>query len=94
MSLDIPYSGGTGERAEGGGLLMYMKDRIAFQVIIWKHANDVECMGLNVLLSPHMSFIVIGLYQPPTSDISLYYHLNAMLKECDQKKEIIWVISI
>jgi exonuclease III len=48
-------------------------------------------MGLNVFLSPHISLTIIGLYRPPTSDISFYDHLNAMFKEHDQKKEIIFM---
>lgn len=70
---------------------MNMKDNFKCNRIIWKHVNDLECMGLNVFLSPHMYLTIMGLYQPPTSDISFYDHLNAMLKECDHKKEIIFM---
>uniref|UniRef100_A0AAR2J957 Reverse transcriptase domain-containing protein n=1 Tax=Pygocentrus nattereri TaxID=42514 RepID=A0AAR2J957_PYGNA len=50
---------------------------------------DIECIGLNVSLSPEMSFIVICLYRPPSSNSLFYEHLYSILKECDEKKELI-----
>ena len=52
-------------------------------------ADDLECIVLKLTLSTQMSFIMIGLYRPRSTKIVFYDKLNALLKECDTKKEII-----
>ena len=47
--------------------------------------NDLECIVLKLNLSPQMSFIVIGMYRPPSTKTVFYDNLNALLKECDTK---------
>jgi len=36
-----------------------------------------------------MSFILIGIYRPPSSKKCFYDKLNAILRECDSKNEVI-----
>lgn len=55
----------------GGGVMFYVKDNTNCHQIQWKHDYELECIGLNVILSPQMSFNLIGLYRPPSSTLAL-----------------------
>lgn len=70
-------------------MLIYMKDSIKCSRIEWSDDVKIECIGLNVSLSPQMSFILIGLYRPPSSNSLFYEQLRSILKSCDSKKELI-----
>ena len=76
-------------RGKGGGLLVYVKNTITCNLIEWSQEIDMECIGLNMSLSPQMSFTVICLYRPPSSNSLFYEHLHNILKQCDVKKELI-----
>lgn len=62
-------------KGKGGGLLVCVKNTIACNLIEWSQDIDMECIGLNMSVSPQMSFIVICLYRPPSSNslIGLYF---------------------
>lgn len=70
----------------GGGVLFYVKDKIVRK--IQSCINDLECVGLKLTLSAQMSFIIIGIYRPPSAK-NVFYKLNSLIKECDTNKEII-----
>ncbi len=46
----------------------------------------LECVGIKIRLSPEMSFAVLVLYRPPTSNIVFFDHLTNILKKCDAKE--------
>lgn len=77
------------DKGKGGGLLIYIKETIRCSLIAWSHVTDIECIGLNISLSPEMSFIVVCLYRPPSANSLFYEQLYRILKECDSKKELI-----
>jgi len=77
----------TGGR--GGGVLMYVKDSIKCERMFFKPAISLEYVALKVVLSQQMSFIIIGLYRPPTANDTFYTELANIIKECDHNKEII-----
>ncbi len=76
-------------KGKGGGLLVYVKNTITCNLIEWPQEIDMEYIGLNMSLSPQMSFIVICLYRPPSTNNIFYEYLHNILKQCDGKKEII-----
>lgn len=82
-------SGKIDLRGRGGGLLFYIKDHIVCKEIQYSVENDIECICLDVILSPQMSFILIGVYRPPSAKSVYLEKLNAMLRECSSKKEVI-----
>lgn len=83
-ALSVPgYNIFRRDRPEGrgGGLMFYFRDNINCRQIQWKHDDVLECIGLNITLSPQMSFSLIGLYRPPSSTLVLFlYQLKSILK--------------
>lgn len=73
----------------GGGLLVYVKDCLKCKLIECPAEIDIECIGLNITISPEMSFTLICLYQPPSSKNTFYDKLKTSLKCCDFKRETI-----
>ncbi len=73
----------------GGGVLIYVKDNIKCERIIFKEAATLEYVALKIILSQQMSFILIGLYRPPSANETFYDQLTDMLKECNHNKELI-----
>ena len=51
--------------------------------------NGLELICLDITLSPHMSFVLIVIYRPPSSNIDFYEKLDNLLKQCNFKKEVI-----
>lgn len=74
--------------SKGGGDLIFVKDRFQCHEVQWS-CNELECIGLNITLSPSMSFSLITLYRPPSSKNTFYEHFENMLKECNFNKEVI-----
>lgn len=72
-----------------GGILVYVKNHLKCEVITWPEEVNLECIGLNVILSPTMSFIVICMYLPQLVKNEVYDQLEIILKNCNPKKEII-----
>lgn len=48
-------------------------------------------MAVKMILSTNMSFTVICIYRPPSSNSMFYEHLRNILKEFDGNKELILV---
>ena len=70
---------------KGGGVMIYVKD--SFQCTQIEAVGDVlECMGIKIRLSPEMSFAVIVLYRPPSTNDLFFNHFTDMLKKCDAKE--------
>lgn len=74
------------DQGRGGGVLIYVKETIKCNQIQLGGSNDLECIGLNVTLSPQMSFIIIGLYRSPSCNNMFYDNLREILKDCDPRK--------
>ena len=73
---------------KGGGVMCYLKDTIRCNVIK-DMARELECLGLNIVLSPEMSLTLIVLYRPPSSNVSFYEQFREMLRQCDFNREVI-----
>lgn len=52
---------------KGGGVLIYVNNDITCKQIDFKNDNSVECVGITVILSPQISFNIVGMYRPPSS---------------------------
>ncbi len=75
--------------AKGSGVMIYVRDTIHCKEIQWQNPNNLECVGLNVILLPQMSYILIVIYRPPSSNISFYDKFKKLLCQCDFRKYII-----
>lgn len=78
------------DRPEGrwGGVMFYVKDSIHCTQIHFSD-NELECIGLNITLSPQMSFTLLGLYRPSDSKAIFFDQLNTILRECNFDKEVL-----
>lgn len=74
-------------KGRGGGLLMYVRDNIRCKQIDLTCVNELECIAITITLSQQMSFNVIGVYRPPSYDVTFYEHFKRLLKLLDTKKE-------
>ncbi len=74
-----------------GGLLMYVKDCIKCKEIEFNTLVDIEYIAITIVLSPCMTFTVVGIYRPPSSSSIFYDHLINLLKGFDRNKEFILV---
>ncbi len=70
----------------GGGLLVYLKNCLKCKLIEWPAEIDIECIGLNITISPEMSFTLICLHRPPSSKNTFYDQLKTVLKYSDFKR--------
>lgn len=68
---------------------MYVRDDIRCEQIDLTCVNEIECIAITITLSQQMSFNVIGVYRPPSSDVTFYEHFKNLLKKLDTKKECI-----
>ncbi len=66
--------------------MIYVKTGIQCNEVAWANCIDLEFIGLNFRLSPQMSFVLIVIYRPPSSNISFYENLKQLLKQCDFNK--------
>jgi len=64
----------------GSGVMIYIRDHFKCQQICWPSNHDLECLGLNVMLSPEMSFIPIVVYRPPSFNNDFIPHLKNCFK--------------
>lgn len=48
--------------------------------IHWSSFKELEFIGLNIILSPQMSFVLIIIYHPPSSNSTFYEKLEKLLK--------------
>lgn len=90
-ALHVPgYNIFRRDRSEGrgGGVMMYIKDHINCHQICWPFDHNLECIGLNIVLSSEMSFVLIVVYRPPSSN-DFYITFKKLLQACDFKTEVI-----
>lgn len=69
--------------------MIYVESGIQCNEIVWPNNTDLECIGLNLILSPQMSFTLMVIYRPPYSNVSFYENLKQVLKLCNFSKEVI-----
>ena len=62
----------------GGGVLLYARNTFKCNEI--KIDTSLECLAVNVVLSPKMNFNVVVLYNPPSHNVSFYHDLGELLK--------------
>ncbi len=74
---------------KGGGVMVYIKSTLQCLKMQWSNCNLLECLGLNVSLSPQMSFVLVVICRPPSADNSFYENFEKLLKESNLGKEII-----
>lgn len=74
---------------KGGGVLIYIKDKFECHTV--KLKTTLECLALNVILSPTMNFNIAVLYNPPSHNISFYDELSIVAKPLDFYKETMWL---
>lgn len=64
---------------KGGGVLVYLRD-IFKCTLVNLDTPGLECLVLNVVLSPKMNFNIITLYIPPKHNVIFYQDLDNLLK--------------
>lgn len=72
---------------KGGGALLYMKKSLSSTAI--ELTTPLECVGVEVRLSPEMSFNVITVYRPPDADQDFYLDFERLIKSVADKETII-----
>lgn len=73
---------------KGGGVLIYIKDKFKCHLI--ELNTPLECLALNVTLSPSMNFNISVLYNPPSHNVKFYDELNVIVKQLNSYRETIW----
>lgn len=62
----------------GGGVLLYVRNHYKCVEVNLKSTQDLESIIVTIVLSPQMSFTVIGLYRPPNSTKTFYDNLKSV----------------
>lgn len=78
--INIPeYSCYRRDRAKGrrGCVLIYIREH--FKCLELDLNVNVECLGLNVIISSNMKFNIVVLYNPPCHDVNFYNELKNLL---------------
>lgn len=70
-------------------MLIYVKNGIKCEHVVFKAGSTLEYVVLKIILSQQMSFIIIGVYRPPSAKDTFYDQLTDILKECNHNKELI-----
>lgn len=78
------------DKGRGGGVLMYVKSTLKCKMIEWPSEIALECVGVQISVSPMMSFVVVCIYRKPTAKIDFYEQCK-LLNHCDRTKEIILI---
>ncbi len=73
--------------------MVYIKSTLHCLKIQWSNCNIFECLGLNVSLSPQISFVLVVIYRPPSADNSFYENFEKLLKESNLDKSIIIIMG-
>ncbi len=73
----------------GGGLLIYDNDHFIIKQVNLECSNDLEWIAVLITLSSQISFTIVAVYRPPSSDISFYDHFRKLFKEIEISKECI-----
>lgn len=72
---------------KGGGVVIYIRNSIECTEIALDNDVQIECLCLNVCLSPRMHFWVMVLYNPPACDSGFYDNLEKLLQTISHKSE-------
>lgn len=70
------------QTGRGGGLLLYIKE--CLRSTRYELAVNFECMAVSVSLSENMSFIIICLYRPPSSNNCFYDEFKALVSHFEK----------
>lgn len=54
--------------AKGEGIMVFMDEGIRSDLSQWTNCIELECIGLNIVLFPQMTFTLIVIYRPPSSN--------------------------
>lgn len=69
-------------------MIIYIRDSFKCTQIEFEYDVSIECLGLNVFLSPEMHFRILVLYNPPACDTGFYDKLEKLLKAISHKTEV------
>lgn len=72
-------------KGKGGGVLIYVRESIQCNQIDI-HIEDFECVGVRLVLSPEMSFVVLAVYRPPNATNDFFDSLFSVLKLFEGKE--------
>lgn len=72
----------------GGGVLLYVKSSLKCRQIKWPKNIQLECIGVEIALSPAMTFTVICIYRKPTTKPDFYDKFKSLLNNCNSNNEI------
>lgn len=75
--------------SKGGGVMIYAKDTFICNEIHVADENGLEFHGLTVSLSQQISFTLVVIYRPPSSNVDFYEKLETLLKQLNFAKEVI-----
>ncbi|KAK0138886.1 RNA-directed DNA polymerase from mobile element jockey [Merluccius polli] len=76
------------KQGRGGGVICFVRDTICCNEIEFINC-ELECLGLNIVLSPVMSFTLIVIYRPPSSNVSFFDKFRDLLKQCHFNREVV-----
>lgn len=68
--------------------MVYIRNSFRCEEIALEN-NDLECIGLKIILSPQMYFSLIVIYRPPDEKVDFYEKFRSMLSSCNFDKEVI-----
>lgn len=74
---------------KGDGVFIYMD--IFKCTLVNVDTNGLECLILNVILSPKMNFNITVLYNPPKHNLAFYQRFDDLLKALNFRSEILYV---
>lgn len=80
-------------RAQGKGGLIYVKDTLKWSKIEWSDDINLECVGVDMIISTEISFTVICIYLKPSATINYYSHLKTLQLNLGNSKEEIILIG-
>lgn len=76
------------QSGRGGGVMVYVKENIKTEELPLI-TDNLECIGIKMILSPEMHFNVIVVYRPPTAKDCFINSLSDILKQYSNKELIV-----
>ncbi len=70
-------------------LLIHVKYHFISKQVYLECSNDFECIAVLITLSSQMSFTIVAVNRPPSSDIAFYDPFRKLFKEFEISKECI-----
>lgn len=68
------------EGSKGGGVMIYAKETFNCNEVHVTRGNGLELIALDVMLSQQMSFTLVVIYRPPSSNVHFYEKLENVIK--------------